>query len=144
MSAGRGSVKRVRPLIKYAVLGEKLYTFFVLVRDANGAVTRGLLEEFITGLPKEVQCDLMAMSAHRRDEFFSRWRRWYKIVYRRVTGVKQYLPEDYHARIRKFQFLLRSMYLEKRDTTIFCGDETGVRFEELVPYTMAEKGSKRP
>ena len=41
----------------------------------------------------------MALSPHRRDEFFTRWRRWYKVVYRRITGVKQCLPDDYQARI---------------------------------------------
>ena len=106
---GRGQVKRSKALSKYKALGENLHSFFVLVRDAHGAVSRALLEEYIAGLPQEIQLDLMEKAVHRCDEFFTRWRRWYKIVYRRVTGVKQFLPEDYTVRVRKFQHLLRSM-----------------------------------
>ena len=78
--AGRGSTKRRMPLMKYRALGEKLHDFFVLVRDAQGAVSRKLLESFITTLPPEIQLDLMTLKEHRRDEFFTRWRRWYRVV----------------------------------------------------------------
>jgi len=139
----RGTIRRMRPLAKYKVLGEHLHKFFVGVRDAQGAVNRALLEECILGLPDDVQLDLMQKGEHRRDEFFVRWRRWYKIVYRRITGVKQFLPDDYATRVRNFHYLLRSMFFEKRHTLIFCGDETGVRFEELPNVTMAEKGSQK-
>ena len=40
--SGRAQIKRKRPLAKYAPLGERLNKFFVMVRDAQGAVTRGL------------------------------------------------------------------------------------------------------
>jgi len=59
----------------------------------------------------------MRLREHRRDEFFARWRRWYKVVYRRVTGAKQFLPADYATRVSNFKSLLRSMSLEKRYTT---------------------------
>ena len=68
--AGKGSLKRRRPLIKYKPLGEKLYEFFVRVRDAQGVVTRSLLESFIASLPQDIQLDLMSLKIHRRDEFF--------------------------------------------------------------------------
>eukprot|EP00667_Euglena_gracilis_P028014 EG_transcript_35310 len=116
MHSGKGSQKMNRPLMKYRALGEKLHNFFVLVRDAEGVVTRALLEEFITSLPPEVQLDLMALKEHRRDEFFARWRRWYRVVYRRVTGAKQFLPSDYTTRANNFKALLRSMYHEKRSS----------------------------
>ena len=141
--SGRGSTKRKVPLKMYKARGEKLHEFFMQVRDAHGAVTRGLLEEFAAGLPPEITHTFMSKGAYRRDEFFSRWRKWYGIVYRRVTGVKQYLPHDHPERIRTFHSLLRSMYLNNRYTTIFCGDETGVRFEELPSVTMAPRGSQK-
>ena len=40
--SGRAQIKRKRPLAKYAPLGERLNEFFVLVRDAQGAVTKSL------------------------------------------------------------------------------------------------------
>ena len=97
-----------------------MHEFYVLIRDAQGAVTRALLEQFILGLPQEIQRDLMSKGEHRRDEFFARWRRWYKIVYRRVTGVKQFLPDDYQLKLRKFNGILRSLYFEKRHKIFFC------------------------
>ena len=63
---GRGQVKRSKALSKYKALG----SFFVHVGDAHGAVTRALLEEYIAGLPQEIQLDLMEKAVHRRDEFF--------------------------------------------------------------------------
>ena len=83
--AGRGSMKRRVPLMKYKPLGEKLYEFFIRVRDAQGAVSRSLLESYIASLPQDIQLDLMSLKVHRRDEFFTRWRRWYRIVYRRYV-----------------------------------------------------------
>ena len=94
--AGRGSMKKRMPLIKYRALGEKVYEFFVRVRDAQGAVSRSLLESYIVSLPQDIQLDLMSMKVHRRDEFFTRWRRFYRVVYRRITGVKQ----DFSIRVR--------------------------------------------
>jgi hypothetical protein len=140
---GMGGVKMQKPLMKYKALGEKLHAFFVLVRDAEGVVTRALLEQFIASLPEDIQLDLMRLREHRRDEFFARWRRWYKVVYRRVTGAKQFLPADYATRVSNFKSLLRSMYLEKRYTTFVCGDETGLRFEEVSPVTMSQRGATK-
>jgi hypothetical protein len=141
--AGKGTKKRRRPLIKYATLGDKMFEFFCLIRDAQGAVSRSLLEEYIASTPANVQLDLMQKGDHRRDEFFSRWRDHYNVVYRRITGFKQFLPDDYTKRIETFHGLLRSIYMEKRWTTIVCGDETGVRFEDLPNATMAPIGSKK-
>jgi hypothetical protein len=35
------------------------------------------------------------------------------------------------------------MYLEKRYTTFVCGDETGLRFEEVSPVTMSQRGATK-
>jgi hypothetical protein len=140
---GVGEMKKRRPLIKYKALGEQLHKFFLMVRAAEGVVTRALLEQFIASLPSEIQLDLMTLHDHRRDEFFARWRRWYKVVHRRVTWAKQFLPADYATRVGNFKSLLSSMYLEKRYTAFVCGDETGVRFEEVTPVTMNQRGAKK-
>ena len=39
--------------------------------------------------------------------------------------------------------MLRSMYFERRYTTIICSDETGLRFEELPNVTMTPRGSRK-
>ena len=109
--ARKGSVKRQRPLVKYAVLGEKLFEFFCMIRDAQGAVSRGLLEEYISSSPAEVQLDLMQKGDHRRDKFSCRWRAHYHVVYRRITAVKQFLPDDYTKRVATFHCLLRLIYM---------------------------------
>ncbi len=45
-------MKRRKDLVKYKVLGERLWNFFVMVRDARGAVSRALLEEYMVTLPE--------------------------------------------------------------------------------------------
>ena len=57
--AGKGKIKRRRRLVKYFELGEKVFEFFCLIGDAQGAVSGSLLEEYIYSLPVEVRHDLM-------------------------------------------------------------------------------------
>ena len=52
------------------------------------------------------------------------------MVYRRVSGLKQYVPNDSDSRISTFHGLLRSLYEETHFRTILCGDETGVRIKD--------------
>ena len=35
------------------------------------------------------------------------------------------------------------MFFEKRYTTFWCGDETGIHFEEMPSVTMASKGARK-
>jgi hypothetical protein len=64
---GLGLLRKRQPLRKYKALGEKLHEFYEQVRDAQGAVTPSLLQDFISSLPQDIQLDLMAKADHRRD-----------------------------------------------------------------------------
>ena len=140
---GFGKMKRKKDFRKYAALGSAMYDFFIAIREANGAVGRSLLEEWVGSQPKEVQKDFLTVRPEQRNLFFKRWKRIYKVVYRRITGTKQYLPADYEARTNNFNSLLRSMHKAKKYKVFLVGDETGVRFEELPNTTLAHKGSKK-
>jgi hypothetical protein len=140
---GKGKEKRKSQLYKYRALGEHLFKFFEAIRDAQGSVSRGLLEEYVLTLPEDTQLDLMEGRDKRRDEFFARWKRQYNLVYRNISGTTQFLPADYDEKVTKFKALLRSMYEAKKYTHFICGDETGVRFEEIAPRTLAVRGSKK-
>ena len=117
--------------------------FFISICEANGAVGRSLLEEWVGSQPKDVQKDFMTVNSQQRNLFFKRWKQIYKVVYRRNTATKQYLPADYEVRTKNFNSLLRSMHKEKGYKMFIVGDETGVHFEELQNTTLAPKGSKK-
>lgn len=75
-------------LQRYKYLAELLHKFFISIRDGYGAVTRQLLEAFITTLPPELKDEFVAAKTQRHDRFFRRWRRDYNIVDRRISGPK--------------------------------------------------------
>ena len=73
-----------------------MYDFFIAIREANGAIGRSLLEEWVGSQPKEVQKDFLTVNPDQRNLFFKRWKRIYKVVYRRITGTKQYFHSHFH------------------------------------------------
>ena len=78
--------KRRTPLKKYAEMGASMEKFFREVREAHGAVSRGLMEAFILTLPPEVYQDYFTITQSGQDEFWFRWRRFYGLTYRRFSG----------------------------------------------------------
>lgn len=140
---GGGSVKRRVPLKKYFDMGEQMHQFFIRIRDAHGAVSRDLLESYALSLPEAIRKDYFSINESSRDDVWKRWRRWYGVVYRRISGVKQYVPGDHEQRIATFHQLMRSVWREHRNHVFFCGDETGVRMEDLPSVTLEHVGEKR-
>lgn len=135
--------KRRRGPSKYADLWKAVYDFFVEVREANGPVSRDLLESFMLTLAPGIVKDFFQITSSGRDEFWKRWRTWYGVVYRRAAGVKQYIPGDSQQRVETFKALLHSMYEQRGHRVFICADETGVRCEELPNVTMEQRGAKR-
>lgn len=140
---GQGAVKRQKGFMKYDELSKALFSFFVNVRDAHGAVSRGLLEAYAFNLPDGVKKDYFAVNRTSQDDFWKRWRTFHGIVYRRVGGLKQYVPTDFQTRIDVYKALLKSTNAETRFKTIFCADETGVRMEEMPGTTLERRGAAK-
>lgn len=124
---GKGTSKRTKGFSKYDALAKQLYQFFTNIRDLHGGVSRGLLEAYALTLPDDVKKDYFQVNRTSQDDFWKRWRTFYDVVYRRVSGLKQYVPTDNSTRIETFNGLLHSLYQETHFQTILCGDETGVR-----------------
>ena len=121
---GFAKQKRSRPLQKYREMGVAVDKFFREVRDAQGAVSRGLLDCFIPSLPARVTQDFFKITRSGRDEVWQRWRRFYGTTYRRISGVKQYIPGDYETRVASYNALLRSLNEQQGFRSFVCGDET--------------------
>jgi hypothetical protein len=66
----------------------------------------------------------------------------HSVVYRRVSGIKQYVPGDFEKRVEDYKSLLRSMHKEREYREFICGDETGVRMEEIGGTTLETQGTK--
>lgn len=106
---GIGGKKRDIPLKKYKDMGEKLLQFFNRIREAHGAVSRDLLESYAMTLPAEIVKDHFTTNPSSRDDFWTKWKRRYGLTYRRISGVKQYVPTDADDRIAIFNNLLQSI-----------------------------------
>jgi hypothetical protein len=124
---------------RYKELGEALYSFFLAVRDAHGAVTRALLTAYAETLPPDMRKNFLTIGESRRERFFARWRRAYCISDRRISGqnyshrlflliyflgVQQFVPSDYKERVKKFHALLKSMMAQRGYQTIIAGGHT--------------------
>ena len=66
----------------------------------------------------------------------------HSVVYCRVSGIKQYVPGDFEKRVEDYKSLLRSMHKERECQEFICGDETGVRMEEIGRTTLEAQGTK--
>ncbi|EPS72038.1 hypothetical protein M569_02720 [Genlisea aurea] len=140
---GKQKQKRVKNhLRKYQALGEAFHKFFLCVRDAHGGVSRNLLEVYALTMPEDVVKDFHRVNKSSKDIFWQRWRQMYHVVYRRVSGIKQYVPGDFEKRVEDYKSLLRSMHKEREYREFVCGDETGVRMEEIGGTTLETQGTK--
>ncbi len=140
---GKHKEKRVKNhLRKYQALGEAFHKFFLCVRDAHGGVSRNLLEAYALTLPEDIVKDFNQVNKSSKDIFWQRWRRLHSVVYRRVSGIKQYVPGDFEKRVEDYKSLLRSMHKEREYREFICGDETGVRMEEIGGTTLETQGTK--
>jgi len=76
--------------------------FFRQVCEAQGAVSRGLLEAYVLTLPREIYQEFFTVTRSGQDEFWHRWKKFYGVSLRRVGGVKQYVPGDYKERVANY------------------------------------------
>ena len=67
---GFGKMKCQKDFRKNAALGAAMYDFFISIREANGAVGRSLLEEWVGSQPKDVQKEFMTVNFEQRNLFF--------------------------------------------------------------------------
>lgn len=134
VSKGFGEVKRKRPLQKYVDMGKAMFKFFLEVREAHGAVSRGLMESYMLSLPEDVRQEYFSITRSGQDEFWQRWRKFYGLTYRRFSGVKQYVPGDFETRLKVYKGLLRSMHQQHNFRIFVCGDETGSQTSLVNSY----------
>eukprot|EP00760_Papus_ankaliazontas_P016724 PhM_4_TR16823/c2_g1_i1/m.47857 len=60
----------------------------------------------------------------------------------RVSGVTQYLPQDYQKHIDGFYQMLREKYHKHRPQCIICLDETSVSYAPSAKTTLTDVGAK--
>ena len=80
-------MKRVKPFVKYAALADKLFKFFCNIRDANGAVTKGLLQAYVVSLPDEIKKDFLSVNRTSQEDFWKRWQTAYGLTHRGCLPV---------------------------------------------------------
>ena len=76
----------------------------------------------------------------RKMRFFKKWRRYYNIVYRTVSGTTQFLPADWEQKIDEFYGKLLSSKIQDCDFT-FHMDETFVPYEAIGKKTLEKAGA---
>eukprot|EP00760_Papus_ankaliazontas_P016725 PhM_4_TR16823/c2_g1_i10/m.47851 len=75
-------------------------------------------------------------------DFIERFKRMNGLTVRRVSGVTQYLPQDYQKHIDGFYQMLREKYHKHRPQCIICLDETSVSYAPSAKTTLTDVGAK--
>ena len=128
-----------RPLVKWAPMGAAAYAYLLEMRDNKGqAVVREDILSFCEGFSP----DFDAASPECQSAFFSKWRQLYRLVYRCVSGMTQFLPANWEAVMNAYYGKMLFYKMSEFAIIIHC-DETFAPYENVEKRTLEKSGAKK-